>query len=105
MNQATNNPSDPFVTKSMLDARIEETEVCVAARFDMVDFRFNALEAKMDAGFARMDEKYDRIMNAIDGFIRRVENIEANDAARDTRLDRHERWHRRTAANLHLKLE
>ena len=105
MNQATNNPSDPFVTKSMLDVRIEETEAWVTDRFDILDFRFDSLEAKMEAGFARMDKKYDRIMSSIDGFMHRVENIEANDIARDSQLDRHERWHRQTAASLHHKLE
>jgi hypothetical protein len=105
MNQATDNPSDPFVTKSMLDARIKETEAWVTARFDVVDFRLNSLDAKMDAGFADLNRKFDYVIGVLDGYLKRMEDNDTNNAARDTQLDRHDRWHRQVAGTLHLKLE
>lgn len=119
MNQAGNNPNDPFVTKSMLDAAFEKqferlqevfvTKTLLDTRLEEMEarfsFRLNTLESTMHAGFAMMDKKYDHIMGAIDSFMGRVEDIEANDAARDAQLDRHDRWHRQVAGSLHLKLE
>jgi uncharacterized coiled-coil protein SlyX len=119
MNQASNNPNDPFVTKSMLDAAFERqfeklqevfvTKTLLDVRLEEMEARFNfrldTIESTMHDGFARMDKKYDRIMGAIDNFMGKVENIEANDAARDAQLDRHDRWHRQVASSLHLKLQ
>ncbi|HEY1645363.1 MAG TPA: hypothetical protein VGF75_03170 [Candidatus Saccharimonadales bacterium] len=53
----------------------------------------------------KIDEKYDHLITTLDAFLGRLDNIEANDAARDVQLARHERWLEKIASKTGVKLE
>ena len=52
----------------------------------------------------KIDEKYNQLLTTLDAFLKRLDNIEANDAARDMQLARHDRWLEQIATKTGIKL-
>lgn len=80
-----------------------------------LDSGFNSLYKKLTKHFdkqfdeirgdiAELNDKYDHLITTLDAFLKRLDDIEANDAARDVQLERHERWLEQIAAKTGVKL-
>ncbi len=65
------------------------------------DVRFDKLEKDI----AEINEKYEHLISTLDTFLKRLDDIEANNAARDAQLARLERWIEQVAAKTGVKLE
>ena len=77
-------------------------------RFDSIDGRFAAMDERFDA----MDERFDLVEERLEGIettvnaiYQRLGNVEAEHAAMNQQLDRHERWHHQAADKLGLQLD
>src|SRR5437899_5864351 len=101
--------NDPVVTKSMLDealrdsskATIEKIAGIIRDFSNRVDERFNTVEARLhnvetrletvEAGVADLNTKYDHLITTLDTFLKRLDDQEAENAARDAHLERLDR--------------
>lgn len=79
----------------------------VNARFDQQDVQFN----QQDIRFDRIEERikhlevsHDKLVNTIDGFIKRIDDYETELAARDHKIERLERWIEQIAEKTGVKL-
>lgn len=80
-----------------------------------VDERFNKVEediARLDTRLDRLEtdvaglnQKYDHLITTLDSFLKRLDDMEANNTARDAQLARLERWIEQVAAKTGVKLE
>lgn len=64
-------------------------------RFDGLESRIIKVETKQlehDKEFVILNNNYDRLLNTIDGFLARIDNYETEQAARDHKVDRLEKW-------------
>lgn len=66
-----------------------------------VDDRFNKLEARVD----KLEESFTRLQNTLDAFLKRLDDIEQDNVARDLQLRRLERWVEQIAEKTGVKLE
>lgn len=66
-----------------------------------VDDRFNRLEEKAD----KFERNFNKLTNTLDAFLKRLDDIEADNTARDAQLARLERWIEQVAAKTGVKLE
>lgn len=79
----------------------------VYARFDQQDVRFDQQDARFDRIEERLDKleaSHNRLLNTIDGFIKRIDDYETEMAARDHKIDRLERWIEQIASKTGVKL-
>ncbi len=54
---------------------------------------------------AKIDANYEHLIGTLDTFLKRLDNIEADNAARDAQLARLERWIEQIAVKTGVKLE
>lgn len=87
-----------YVTQEDLDKSLDNLVVRLFQHFDK---RFD----KIDKDIAKINEKYDHLITTLDAFLKRLDDIEANDAARDLQYARLERWVEQIAAKTGVKLE
>jgi chromosome segregation ATPase len=66
-----------------------------------VDERFN----KVEKDIAELKESHNRLMDTLDAFLKRLDDIEVNNAARDRQLERLETWIKQVAQKTGVKLE
>lgn len=104
---------DPVITQSMLDKSLEsfgrtlskqivdEVGGIIADFAERVDARFNRLEERVD----KLEEGQARLIDTLDRFLKRLDDIEADNTARDTQLARLERWIEQVARKTGVKLE
>jgi len=92
--------NDPVVTKSMLDTAVEDIAGIIRDFSTRVDERFN----KVEADIADLNAKYDHLITTLDGFIKRLDDQEQENAARDAHLERLDRWVRQVAERLQMEL-
>jgi hypothetical protein len=91
-----------YVTKADLDKSLDSGFNSLYKKLtEHFDKQFD--EVKED--IAELNGKYDHLINTLDTFLKRLDNIEANDAARDVQLARHEKWLEQIAAKTGVKLE
>ena len=81
-------------------------------RFDLVDQRIDDFEKRVDKRFDAVGDRFDVVEERLDGIettvnaiYQRLGNVEAEHAAMNQQLDRHERWHHQTADKLGLQLD
>jgi len=79
-----------------MNARFDQQD----ARFDQQDARFDRIEEEL----REQNEKYDHLVTTIDGFIKRIDDYEIENAARDHKIDRLERWIKAVADQAGVKL-
>lgn len=87
-----------YVTQKGLDESLDKLVIKLFHHFDK---RFD----KIEESTAEINDKYDHLITTLDAFLKRLDNIEANDAARDVQLARHEKWLEQIAAKTGVKLE
>ncbi|MEX2006790.1 MAG: hypothetical protein WD877_01265 [Candidatus Saccharimonadales bacterium] len=94
-----------FATKKdvqqIVDRAVDDLSVVIQDFSQRVDDRFN----KIEAGIAELNNKYDWLVKTLDKFLRRLGNIEADNAARDAQLARYERWLMQIAEKTGVKLK
>ena len=66
----------------------------VDERFSKVEFRLNKLE-----------QSFERLQNTLDAFLKRLDDMETENTARDAQLARLERWIEQVAKKADVKLE
>ena len=92
--------SDKF---EAIDRRFEGID----RRLDSIDYRLDTIETRLsahDKEFAKLNKKYDHLINTIDAFVGRIDAYELEQAARDHKVDRLERWIQEIAASTGVKL-
>lgn len=85
------------------DARFDQQD----ARFDQQDARFDQQDARLDRIEARIDKleaSHSRLMDTIDGFIKRIDEYETELVARDHKIQRLERWIKQIAKKTGVEL-
>jgi predicted nuclease with TOPRIM domain len=110
---AVKTPDDQLVTRKdlatfgiQLSERLRKDIVYdlseVIGQFaERVDERFNHLEARVD----RLEEQFERLQNTLDRFLKRLDDIEKDNAARDMQIARLERWIEQVAQKTGVRLE
>lgn len=89
---------------AQVDTRFNKVEADISEmKIDISEMRSDIDEVKTD--ISRLDEKYDRLLNTMDSFIKRIEDSETKNAARDAQIARLERWIEQIAQKTGIKLE
>lgn len=104
--------ADPVVTKAILDsslkAAVEDIAEIIGDFSKHVDERFNKVEddiADLKSDVARLDEKYDHLINTLDAFLKRLDDMETENTARDAHLARIDRWLHQVADKVGVELK
>jgi predicted nuclease with TOPRIM domain len=100
---------DKYVTQRDLEAFgeklhksiVDDISGVIQTFSDRVDERFNRLEARAD----KLEEDFGRLQNTLDAFLKRLDDIEKDNAARDIQLARFERWIQQIADKTGVKLD
>lgn len=93
---ALSNSIDKKIEKAVDDL----TDV-IAQFASRVDERFNRLEARVD----KLEENFERLNNTLDAFLKRLDDLEADNHARDAQIARMERWIEKIAKQTGVQLE
>lgn len=97
---ATKEDVQVIVNKAV-DKAVDDLSEIIQTFAQSVDNRFNEVEARLDG----LDEKYNELITTLDKFLKRLDDMEANNAARDAQLARLERWIEQVAAKTGVKLQ
>jgi stress response protein SCP2 len=83
-------------------------------RFEKIDQRFERMQLSIDLKFEAMDEKKadkkdidnlrDEMITHIDGLAKKIDDYQTEQAMITNQLNRHEKWHFRTAAKVGIDL-
>lgn len=85
-----------YVTKKDIDESLDKLAIKLIKHIDK-----NNSELRKD--IEKIDTKYEKLVATLDAFIKRLDDIEANDAGRDVQLARHERWFDQISTKTGLK--
>lgn len=85
-----------------LDKKLDEKFNEFGAKlFQYLDRRFDEVNERID----KVEQNFDRLQQTLDAFIKRVDDIETEDSARDAQLARLERWIEQIAEKTGVKLK
>ena len=84
-----------------IDRAVADLSEIIATFAQNVDDRFGKLEDRME----RIERNMDRLTDTLHHFIKRLDDIEADNVARDAQLARLERWIEQIASKTNVKLE
>jgi septal ring factor EnvC (AmiA/AmiB activator) len=93
---ATKNEVQEIVNKA-----VDDLSEIIQSFAHNVDVRFN----KVEADIAELNAKYDHLITTLDTFLKRLDDIETDNHARDAQLARLERWIEQIATKTGVKLE
>ena len=71
--------------------------------FNHMNKRFDKLEKQLDNNATK--KQLDNLIVTIDGFLKRLDNIEADNMARDLQYARHDRWIHQLANKTGIELK
>ena len=97
---ATKKDVEEIVDRVVSKAVDDLTDV-IAQFASRVDERFSHLEARVD----KLEEHFDRLNNTLDAFLKRLDDIETDNHARDAQIARMERWIEKIAKQTGVQLE
>lgn len=97
---ATKNEVQEIVSTS-LNKAVDDLSEIIQAFAQSVDNRFNIIEERSD----KIEKNLDRLTNTLDAFLKRLDDIETDNTARDAQLARLERWIEQIAAETDVKLQ
>lgn len=92
----SNFANEVYARFDQQDARFDQQDI----RFDQQDVRFDRIEERLD----KLEASHNRLLNTIDGFVKRIDDYETEMAARDHKIDRLERWIEQIASKTGVKL-
>ncbi len=94
-----------YVTKKdveeIVGKAVDDLTDVIAQFASHVDERFNHLEARAD----KLEENFERLNNTLDAFLKRLDDIETDNHARDAQIARMERWIEKIAKQTGVQLE
>lgn len=94
-----------YVTKQdvqgMITGAVDELAEIIGQFSARVDERFNHLEEQAD----KLGANFEHLTNTLDTFLKRLDDMEINNAARDKQLERLEAWIKQVAQKTGIKLE
>ena len=101
--------SEQPVTVNVLDKRLEKQTERILTEVGglindfafQVDQRFIALEKRV----THIEVSLEKLTNTLDHFLKRLDDIETDNAARDAQLARHDRWLHQIADKSGLELK
>jgi phage shock protein A len=67
---------------------VDEISETMNVIMDRIDERFN----KVEKDIIDLKESHDRLLNTIDGFVKRLDEVEIEQTARDAKFERLARW-------------
>jgi septal ring factor EnvC (AmiA/AmiB activator) len=97
---ATKDDVQEIVNTAVTKA-VDDLSQIIQSFAQSVDERFN----KVEADIAELNVKYDHLITTLDTFLKRLDDMEVNNLARDAQLARLERWIEQVAAKTGVKLE
>lgn len=80
----------------------------VDARFNQVDARFAGIEnelAEMKQDIVDLKASHDRLLNTVDAFVKRLDDYEAEQTARDSQFEKLLEWARKVSEKTGIPLE
>jgi len=106
---ATQTTTKDFVTQKDLEKFGDNLHKRIVSDFSEVidalivrmDERFNKIEERLD----RLEQNFERLQSTLDAFLKRLDDIEKDNAARDHQFERLMRWAEKVAAKTGIKLE
>lgn len=94
-----------YATKSevqeIVNKAVDDLSEIIQSFAQNVDERFDQLEKRVN----KLETQFDRLNNTLDAFLKRLDDIEADNHARDAQLARLERWIEQVATKTGVKLE
>jgi hypothetical protein len=97
---ATKDDVQEIVEKAV-DKAVNDLSEVIRDFANHVDERFT----KVEADIAELNTRYDHLLETIDRFLKRLDDLETDNTARDAQLARLERWIEQVAAKTGVKLE
>jgi len=97
---ATKDDVQEIVTTAVNKA-VDDLSDIIQSFAQNVDDRFNKLEVRVD----KIERNLDRLTDTLDHFLKRLDDIEDDNVARDAQLARLERWIEQIAQKTGVKLE
>lgn len=90
------------LTEEYLDKKLEDSFTEFGLRlFQHLDRRFDEVDKRFDT----QDEKYEKLVTTLDAFLKRLDDLEKDNMARDAQISRIERWIEQVAQKTGVKLE
>ena len=87
--------------QEIVNKAVDDLSEVIAQFASHVDERFNQLEQRVD----KLEDSFNRLQNTLDTFLKRLDDVETDNAARDAQLARLERWIDQIAQKTGVKLE
>ncbi len=115
-----NKVNEQIITQSMLDRALDKQSKSIVddiasiindfstqvdERFDMLESRMSARFEKIEKAFADLQASHDRLTNTIDGFVKRIDDYEQENLARDRHIARLETWIQQVAKETGVNLK
>ena len=89
---------DGAVTSKVLEESLDKFAIKIVKHVD-------EQIAELRGDIAKIDEKYEQLIGTLDSFLKRLDDIETDNTARDAQLARLERWIEQVATKTGVKLE
>ena len=89
---------------NQVDARFNQVD----ARFNQVDARFSGIEneiAEMKQDIIDLNASHERLLNTVDAFVKRIDDYETEQAARDSQFAKLLEWARKVSEKTGIPLE
>lgn len=77
----------------------------VDERFDKLETRIDVIELRLANLELRMDQRFSKLLDTVDGFIKRLDESEVESAARDAQFERLLEWAREVSAKTGIPLK
>ena len=84
-----------------IDKAVDDLTDVIMQFAERVDERFNALEARVDT----LEKQFDRLNNTLDAFLKRLDDVEKDNYARDHEIERMKRWIEQIAKKTGVQLD
>jgi FtsZ-binding cell division protein ZapB len=91
-----------------IDKAVDDLSDIIQSFVQHVDERFNKVEVELSnvkQDTADLKASHDKLLNTLDHFLKRLDDIETDNTARDAQFARLERWIEQLADKTGLKLE
>lgn len=87
--------------RGIIREAVDELSEVIASFAAQVDERFNRIEDRLD----KLDESHQRLLNTIDGFVKRLDEVETEQIARDRQFERLVEWAHKVSEKTGIPLE
>lgn len=85
----------------IVDKAVDDISTLIKSLIDQTDQRFNTIETQLGA----IETSHQKLINTIDGFVKRIDEQEIESAARDNQFQRLLEWARKVSEKTGIPLE